>query len=155
MNEQSMTEKRLAITMLIERGYSVDEAYLKVSLKNGDLVVQGAKVLDSQFIDAGTDAPAMTFWEMDCYSAYDALHGEGACEKAGINTLEDLFGKDFSDEFFRIKNRRIARIYLPEAQQMLLRAKHWIDGLEATIDNPTECEEIKNKVVLSAEKEEY
>ncbi len=55
-------------------------------------------------------AEQMTAFE---FNAYTTL-GEAQCDAQGINTLEDMFGTEFSDAFYKRKNFLIAQHRLKE-----------------------------------------
>ena len=56
------------------------------------------------------EAASMTMWEMACYTSY----GMKRCEAEGIDTLEDLFGTNFSEDFFERKNMLIAKMQIDD-----------------------------------------
>ncbi|HYG36763.1 MAG TPA: hypothetical protein VEC99_18365 [Clostridia bacterium] len=104
-------------------------------MKNGDLIVRGERV-DQLDLTRFTAAKEMTYWELGqtgvlgVYEAYDALHGEGTCERERLDTLTDLFGAEFSDAFFKQKNKLIARAYLKTAREELADVERRIRQLE-------------------------
>ena len=101
-------------------------------MKNGDLIVHGKRA-DELDIKSFTDPADMTSWEMDSYTAYDELHGDGACENAGIDWLHDLYGEEFDRKFFRHKERLRALKYREEALEELKLLQERIAGYDAKI----------------------
>lgn len=106
-------------------------------MKNGHLIVNRVKVSELDF-SKFTKAAAMTDWEFAAYKAYeiscggnpeDPVNDTYYLNRDNINTLEDLFGKEFHDKFFCKKNRLLNDYYLDNAYEELKNLKHHIDGL--------------------------
>lgn len=105
-------------------------------MKNGHLIVKGEKAGDLDWYKF-TKAEDMTHWEFAAYEAYDAcelISGKKVaknynCERDNINTLEDLFGKEFHDKFFCKKNSLLNDYYLEESYKELKNLTDRIDGL--------------------------
>jgi hypothetical protein len=118
-------------------------------MKNGDLLILDSHNTwetqslvytgraDGLDISIFTEPADMTCWEMACYVAYDAVHGLKACELAGINFLDDMFGGEFNDKFFTHKKILIAKKYLQNALAERKNANKYIRQLRAFLRDPT------------------
>jgi hypothetical protein len=80
-----------------------------------------------------TQPAQMTAWEYAAYHAY----GDDACERDGINTLEDLFGTDFWLNFIARKNQMIALQQVKLAEAALDFAKRRLAYWQEQAVNPT------------------
>lgn len=62
-----------------------------------------------------TKAEHMTAWEFAAYDAY----GQERCDKEKINTLEDLFGIEFAEPYFALKEILINREEIQEKYEAI------------------------------------
>lgn len=93
---------------LFVKNYAIPASYVNGPSYSVKLVQQGpAKDID--FTRFKTPAQ-MGDWE---FAAYHAYGDDDKCVRDGIDTLADLFGTQFSKQFYRYKDRLQARQSLP------------------------------------------
>lgn len=80
-------------------------------------------------LDAFDRAEQMTAYEFD---AYDTL-GNEECDRQGIQTLHNMFGKEWADAFFKRKKSLIARMQLEELYEERRSLTRLIDELEGEL----------------------
>jgi hypothetical protein len=84
-----------------------------------------------------TDAIQMTNYEFGAYETY----GDARCDVENVQTLDDLFGSEFAERFFKRKRQLIAKFHLNVANLELEELQARIAHLEAQArgdDPPTQ-----------------
>lgn len=104
--------------------------------KNGDLVVNGQPA--ASFIpEFSHDKDELRDFEYAAYEAYEALHGPGACDRDGINYLQDLFGKSYGDRVYTRRWALTAKHTLSDLEDERNAIEARIKKLKEFIENPT------------------
>lgn len=72
-----------------------------------DVIINGARVGDLS-LEAFACAGDMTDYEMSIYETI----GDDELDRLGVETLNDLYGDEWANAFFKVKNRLLAKSQL-------------------------------------------
>lgn len=105
-------------------------------MKNGDLVIFGqeAGCFFPEFVE---DKDELARFEFESYRVYDEKYGGDACERDGINSLADMYGKEFSDRLFKRRWKLLAKERLRKVLEDYIVLNKRIKSLTEFIENPT------------------
>lgn len=97
-------------------------------MRNGDLVVFGVRA-DQLAINEFTDALDLVEWEYAAYIAYTYER----CDAENIQTIQDLFGEEFSTKFRNRHSYLLLQLNLTDAENDLVEAQARVDELKAKL----------------------